>query len=91
MVQGRIQGLAKAHLAGQGHHHQGTQKAHAKHRDHQAPGEEKLLLAGGHAIQHPGIHDRVVEGEGDLQQQQHQGQPCSFKSLEPPHRGQAHG
>ena len=71
MVQGGIEGRGQADAAGQADQQQGAEEAHAEDRDHQAPGEEKLLLARGQPIEHAGVDHGVVKGEADLQRQQH--------------------
>jgi len=89
VMESRIKGLAHPHPAGQGHHQQGAGETHAKHRNHQAPGEEETLLTRRELIEHPGVHHGVVEGEGDLQQQQHQGDPGCREALQTQHDGQS--
>ena len=91
VMQGRIEGLAHAYPSGQGHHQQRAGEAHAEHRNHQTPGEEEPLLARRELIEHAGVHHGVVEGERDLQQQQHQRDPGGRQALHTEHDHQAGG
>ena len=85
MVQGGIEGRGQADAAGQADQQQGAEEAHAEDRDHQAPGEEKPLLARGQPIEDAGINHGVVKGEADLQGQQHAGNPDGLPTLDRRH------
>ena len=89
IVQCSIEGFAHPHPTGQGDHGQRPNKAHTEYRNHQPPGEEELLLARAKPIEYPGIDNGIVEGEGDLQQQQHQGEPGGLQAGPAGHYRQA--
>ena len=70
VVQRQVPDVAEAHLGGQHDDDDREQEPHADDGDRDADGHEDQLPLGAHVLQDRRVDDRVVEGEGDLQDDQ---------------------